>query len=122
MYLRSVLQKKRLTTVQVGGKEARAVVQQTAEHVDQIERSWSHNLVGSGCGGSYILQEPSHGTTFINGSLHRTHPPITTLHVLLIRREPQTGSFKGVSSPDGSQQIPIHYFGFMANVGPTLHA
>ena len=95
-------------------------MQQTADDVDQIKRSSSPDLIGSDRGSSYLLQEPSHGTTFINGSLHRIRPPITTLPVLLIRRELQTGSFKGASSPHGSQQIPIRYFGFMANVRPTL--
>ena len=90
--------------------------------MDEMKRSSSPNPIRSDCGGSYILQEPSHGTTFINGSLHRTRPPITTLHVLRIRREPQTGSFKGVSSPGGSQQTLICYFGFMGNVGLTLPA
>ena len=113
-------QKEGLTTVKLDGKEARAIMQQTADDVDQMKRSSFPNLIRSGCGGSYILQEASHGTTFINGSLHRTRPPITTLRVPLIKRERQTGSFKGVSSPDGSQQTPVHYFGFMANVGPTL--
>ena len=106
---------KRLAVVQLDGKEARAIM-------DEMKRSSSPNLIGSDCGGSYILQDPSHGTTFINGSLHQTRPPITTLPVLLIRREPQTGSFKAVSSQDGSQRIPIRYFGFMANVRPTLLA
>jgi len=90
--------------------------------MDEIKRSSYLNPIRSDCGGSYILQEPSHETTFINGSLHQTRPPITTLRVLLIRREPQTGSFKGVFSPDGSRQTPIYYFGFMGNVGPTLPA
>ena len=93
---------KHLTVVQLDGKEAKAVMQQTADDVDQIKRSSSPSLVCSDCGGSYIPQAPNRGTTYINGSLHRTHPPITTLRVLLIRREPQTGSFKGVSSPNGN--------------------
>ena len=93
---------KHLTVVQLDGKGAKGVMQQTADDVDQINRSSSPSLVCSDCGGSYIPQAPNRGTTYINGSLHRTHPPITTLRVLLIRREPQTGSFKGVSSPNGN--------------------
>ena len=104
-----------LTVVQLDGKEARAVM-------DEMKRSSSYNPIGSDRVGSYILQEHSHGVIFINGSLRRTHQPITILRVLLTRRERQTGSFKGVSSPDGSQQIPIRCFGFMANVGPKLPA
>ena len=107
--------KKCLTIMQLDGKEARAIM-------DEVKRLSSPNSIGSDCGCSYILQDPSHGTTFINGSLRLTRPPITTLPVLLIRRELQTGSFKAVSSQDGSQQIPIRYFGFMANMRPTLPA
>ena len=98
---------------ELDGKQARAVM-------DEMNRSSSPYLIGFGCGGPCIPQGPSRGITSIDGSLHRTRPPITTLRVLLIRRERQTGSSKGASSPDGSQQNQVRYFGFMANVGPTL--
>ena len=95
-------------------------VKEARDDLNQINRSFSPNLIDSDCGGSYILQKPSHGTIFINGFLHRIRPPTTTLRALLTRRESQTGSLKGVFSSDGSQQIPIRYFGFMANVRPTV--
>ena len=37
------------------GKKARGVIQQTADDVDQVKRSWSPNRIHAGHGGSIIL-------------------------------------------------------------------
>jgi len=92
-------------------------MQKTADDVNRLSRSSEclsltsliltvehHNL----------SQETNYGTTFANGFPLRTHPRTITSRVVLIRREQQTGSFKGAFSKDGKKRI--HSFGFMENV------
>ena len=52
---------KAMHVLQLDGKEAREVMRQAADDVDQIKRSSSPNLMGSDCGGSYSSRDPVMG-------------------------------------------------------------
>src|SRR5258708_30336271 len=58
----------------------------------------------------------NYDVTFVEGFRHPIHLRIITLHVTLITREPQTGSFKEAFIRNGDQQVPSRLFGSMANV------
>jgi hypothetical protein len=51
----SISHRKLSNSVRVDGKEARGVIQQTADDVDQVKRSWSPNRIHAGHAGSIIL-------------------------------------------------------------------
>jgi hypothetical protein len=99
------------------GKEARQVMTQTANDVDQVKRSSSPNLNCTGHGNlrpRTLFQKPNYRRTSTNGSPHRIHRLTTTLRAVLITRKWRLGSFKAVFSGNGSQQV--RSFGFTGNV------
>src|SRR5258708_39602134 len=65
-----------------------------------------------------IFQGTNCGRTLTNGLPHRTCRRTTTLHVVLITRNQQRGSFKAGSIRNGGQQA--HFFGSMENVCTLL--
>ena len=83
--------------------------QQTANYVDQIERSSSPNLTGSN--DRRVLRMPLRETITREHpemgqmALHRTHQRTITLHVVFITGKRQTGFFKAVYTKNGSQQV-----------------
>ena len=88
------------------GKEAKLILKQTANDVDEIKCSSSS---------IYATSRPSHsnypqGTSCYNscgfGSLPRIRQQITTLHERPNTRERPYGSFKAVSSSNGSRLAP----------------
>ena len=58
--------------------------------------------------------------TFVDGSLHRTHLPIITLHPILVAREQQGGSCKEVSLESGN--LLVLCCGFMGSVRLYYHS
>ena len=66
------------------------------------------------------FQGANRDKTFIDGSLHQIRLRITILHVMLIIREQQTGSFKGVSLEGGKQLVL--YYGFTESVCSLYHS
>jgi hypothetical protein len=87
------------------GKEAREVIQQTADDVDQVKRSWSPNCIYAGHAGSIIL----------TGNQLRQH-----LRGWLSPQDPSTNHNIACNAhhKNGSQQVPSRYSGFMENVCP----
>ena len=73
-------------------------------------------LPRSGCAAKASSQGTSYDRTFSDGSLRRTRRPITTLRVVLITREMQSGFLKAVSLPNGNPLL--RFYGFMENVRP----
>ena len=65
-----------------------------------------------------LSQGITYDRIFVDGSRHRIHPQIITLHVMCITMELQIGSFKGTYITNGSQQVPSRFFGSMENVRP----
>jgi len=57
--------------------------------------------------------------TFVDGSLHQIHLPITILHVMFIIREQRIGSFKAASFENGDQLVPC--CGFTESVRSLYH-
>ena len=109
-YVWSVAEK-RLILMQPDGNEAKVVMQQTADDVDQAKRSSPPNLL------PVLTREPHPHSQrvecvriFASGFPHRTHPPTITSPVALISKEQQHGSFKTAPSANGSLQV--RFFGF----------
>jgi hypothetical protein len=66
-----------------------------------------------------LLQGITYDRIFVDGSRHQIHPRTITLHVMLITRELQIGSFKGAFITNGNQQVLSRLFGSMENVRPS---
>ncbi len=98
-------------------KEGNVVMQQTANDVDQVKRLSSLSPFAPTVEPYASSQGTNCVRAFINGSLHQTRPRIITLHVVLITREQQHGSFKEAYSRNGWQRV--HFFGSTENVRPS---
>ena len=98
------------------GKEAKKVIKQAADDVDQVKRLSSNFIVLTmEPYMSYTsLQKTNCGRTSTNGSPHRIHQLTITLRVIPITRRRQPGSFEAAFSGNGNQQLRC--FGFMENV------
>ena len=110
---------KRLILTQPDGNEAKVVMRQTADDVDQAKRSSSPNLL------PVLTREPHPHSQrvecvriFASGFPHRTHPPTITSPVALISKEQQHGSFKAASSANGSLQV--RFFGYTERVCSSI--
>jgi hypothetical protein len=89
-------------------------VQQTGNDIDEVKRLSSPNLVRPDYGALSTFQGASCERAFTNGSRRRTRRRTKTLHVVLITRKQQPGSFKAASFRSGSQLN--HFFGSTENV------
>ena len=104
----------------LGGKEARGVVQQTADDVDLLKRSWFPNHFMLDMQAQLYQQGIKYDKIFVDGSHHLIHLRITILHATPITRERRPGFLKEVQIRNGSQQALSRHSGFMGNVRPCL--
>jgi hypothetical protein len=101
----------------VDGKEARVVIQQAADDVDQVKRSSSPNRVDIHAQAS--LQGINYDRISVDGSRHQIRLQIITLRIIPTTREPRHGSSKAVFTRIGNQQRLSRFSGFMENVRPS---
>jgi len=104
----------------LGEREAKVVIERTANDVDQVKRSSPRNFIYWHTGSTVFSQGANYYKTFVAGSPHRTRLPIITLHAVLVTREQQNGSFKEVSLPNGSSLVPC--CGSMGSVRSYYHS
>ena len=97
------------------GKETRGAIQQAADGVDRMERSWFTN--------PFMLDMQAHSSQginydriFVDGSRHQIHLQITISHATPITRERRPGFSKEGCIRNGSHQVPSRYSGSMENV------
>jgi hypothetical protein len=102
------------------GREARRVMGQTANDVDQVIRSSSLYLIGA-----YWTEEPyasfqktNCGRASTDGSPHRIRQLTITLPVIPITRKLRHGSSRETFTRNGNQMD--HSFGSMESVRPVL--
>ena len=85
-------------------KEARQVMEQTANDVDQVKRSSSLDLIGI----DYTVdpytsfQKTNCGRASTDGSPHRIRQLTITLPVILITKNPQHGSLEEAVTRNGN--------------------
>ncbi len=100
-------------------REAKVVIERTANDVDQVKRSSSCYPFIWACRLKYFLQGANCDRTFVHGSPHQIHPQIITLHAALVTREQQSGSFKEPSLRNGNRLVL--YCGFTGSVRSSYH-
>ena len=86
-------------------REAKVVIDRTANDVDQVKRSSSRKRLRLDIHSQAFLQGANCDKTFEDGSLHRILPQTITLLVMLVTREQQSGSFKEVFFENGSRLV-----------------
>ena len=98
------------------GKEARQVIEQAANDVDQVKRSSSPTSSALTIEAYTSFQKTNYGRASSDGSPHRIRQLTITLPVVLITKNQQLGSSKERFTTNGSQKDPC--FGFMESVRP----
>ena len=104
--------------MQLDGKETKALVQLTANKVDEAQRSWSFysQLIEA----ETPLQGARNGGTIERGCLLRIRPLIKISHLMPNIRGLQRGSSREISSRNGGP-IPLHpSCGSTGNVRPSV--
>jgi hypothetical protein len=105
--------------IPLDGKEARGVIQQAADGVDRIVRSWFPTAFMLDMQSQSLQQGINYDRIFVDGSRHKIHLQITLSHATPITRERRPGFSKEGRTRNGSQQVLSHYSGFMENVCPV---
>jgi hypothetical protein len=104
--------------MRLDGKEARGVIQQTADGVDQVKRSWSPNSIYAGHVGSTVLT----GNQLRQELRRWLSPPDPSTNHNIACNAYHTGTATWFSKEgritNGSQQVPSPYSGSMGNVCP----